>query len=147
VLPLRQDVDHGFSLVEVLIAVVILGVAFTGLLAGMATASLSSGVHRGQADAHMLLVSAAESMKDEGRNPFACSVGTYDPTVGVTAPAGWTLSDLTIDPSSLQSGYWNGTSFAVAACGTGTDLQRLTLVAASPDGRVRERLTIIKRRP
>lgn len=137
--------DEGTSLVEVLIAVVILGIAVPGLLSGLAAAALSSGIHRGEADAHVAIVSAAESVRDDARNPFSCTPASYDRTAGVFLPAGWSASNLVL--ASAESGYWGDGAFRTATCGPVTDLQRLTLRATSPDGRAVELLTVFKRRP
>lgn len=146
--------DGGFSLIEVLISIVIIGICFGGLLGAMGTSVLASGINREQADAHDVLVSAAEAVKDESRNAFSCaSPPTYNPLAGVTLPSDWaggtvrlgTAADVPAAP--LQSGYWDGAAFHVATCGTATDLQRITLIVTSPGARATERLTIFKRRP
>lgn len=139
--------DEGTSLVEVLIAIVILGIAVPGLLSGLAAAALSSGVHRGETDAHVLIVSAAESLRDDARNPFSCTLSAYNPLAGVALPAGWSASNIQLNLLSAQSGYWGDGAFRTATCGPVTDLQRLTLTATSPDGRAVEQLTVFKRRP
>lgn len=139
--------DAGFSLVEVLISLVIIGICFAGLLGGMGTSIVASSIHRAQADGHALIVSAAESLKDDARNPFSCDVSTYDVTSGVVPPSGWATSDVTLLAGSVEHGYWDGSSFASEPiCGAGTDLQRITLQVTSPDGRATEELTVFKRR-
>ena len=140
--------EDGFSLVEVLISVVIMGICFAGLLAGMGTSALSSGLHRGQADGHTLLVSAAEAVRDQQRNPFSCATSGYDLTEEVVLPDGWSASDVRIVTGSIEHGYWDGNGFAVAAsCGSGTDMQRMQVEVTTPDGRTSERISLIKRRP
>jgi prepilin-type N-terminal cleavage/methylation domain-containing protein len=140
--------DAGFSLAEVLVSVVILGIVFTGLLTAMGTAALSSGDHRDQTDGHVLLFSAEESVKDEGRNPFNCDVSTYNPTRGVTLPDGWSAANVSVESSSVQFGYWSAGAFRIltTGCVATTPLERITLIATSPDGRANERLTFLKRR-
>ena len=139
--------DEGTSLIEVLVAVVILGIAVPGLLSGLAAAALTSGIHRGQADAHVAIVSAAESLRDDARNPYSCTLTTYDVLRGVVLPDGWSAGDVQLDTTTAQSGSWGDGAFRTAACGPATDLQRLTLTATSPDGRATEQLTVFKRRP
>lgn len=143
----RRSSDEGTSLVEVLVAIVILGIAVPGLLSGLAAAALTSGVHRGETNAHVSVVSAAESLRDDARNPFNCTLSTYNPLSGVTLPTGWSAANVKLVTASAQSGYWGDGAFKTAACGPATDLQRLTLKATSPDGRAVEQLTIFKRRP
>ncbi len=47
------DSEGGFSLIEVLITVVIMGLGFVAILAGMATSATSASVHRTQAVAEL----------------------------------------------------------------------------------------------
>lgn len=138
--------DTGSSLVEVLIAVVILGIAVPGLLSGLAAVALTSGVHQGQADAHLAVVSGAEAVRDEARNPFDCAPMDYTPVAGVLLPSGWS-SPANLRVTAAESGYWLDGGFQVASCSAATDLQRITLEASSPDGRAAEQLTVFKRRP
>lgn len=143
----RPHDDVGTSLVEVLVAVVILGIAVPGLLTGLATAAITSGVHRSQTDAHVVIVSAAEALRDDARNPFSCAPTSYDLLDGVQLPAGWSPADVQLDVGAAQAGSWVDGAFQVAVCSATTDLQRLTLRATSPDGRAVEQLTVFKRRP
>lgn len=141
----RRGDESGFSLVEVLISVVIMGICFAGLLGGMGMSILGSSIHRSQADGHALLVSAAEAVKDQTRNPYACPP-TFTFASGVTAPSGWSISDVAV--TKVEHGYWDGGgTFVVATDCTTVDLQRITLRVTSPDGRALETLTVIKRRP
>ncbi len=143
----RSD-DAGFTLVECLISVAILGIAFAALLGGMATSAITSDYHRKEATAHTVLVSAAEAVKDTNRNPFRkadCSgEAVYNPYTGITLPSpSWTITSDSVK-------YWNGTSFATgyaANCKTAYPLQLITLSVHSPDGRAVETVGVVKRGP
>ena len=84
----RAEGERGETLVEVLIALGILGIAFVAILAGMATSINLSGRQRGQANADVVLVSAAESVKSQ--QYVACATASTYPASGVTLPSGWT---------------------------------------------------------
>ncbi|MCW2929017.1 MAG: hypothetical protein JWM86_2985 [Thermoleophilia bacterium] len=152
-----RDESVGSSLIEVLISIAIIGVCFGGLLGAMGTSVVASGVNREQADAHAVLVSAAEAVKDDSRNPFTCTTADYNPLSGVMLPTDWMtagasgsvrLGTATDTPAAApQTGYWDGVGFHPTTCSSATDLQRITLIATSPGKRATERLTIFKRRP
>ncbi|GIV00032.1 MAG: hypothetical protein KatS3mg014_1647 [Actinomycetota bacterium] len=56
--------DDGFSLVEILLTIAIVGIAFAAILGGMVTSIVVSDLHRKQAVADALVRSAAEAVKD-----------------------------------------------------------------------------------
>lgn len=147
--------ETGASLIEVLVAIVILGTAFAAILGGMATSILTSDIHRKEASANTVLVSAAEAITDETRNPYRplCSAALppYNPTAGVDyLPAKYLVKIL------LPVRHWNGAGLGGTATtnpfddtcpqGTDTGLQQVTLVVRSIDNRAVEMLSVIKRR-
>jgi type II secretory pathway pseudopilin PulG len=137
----RVRSERGDTLVEVLIAIAVVGISSTALLAGLATAINLSGTHRGQANADVVLVSAADSVKNQ--TYVACpsvSTASYNPTQGVSLPAGWSNSNLTI--STVKG--WNGSAF-VACPATDGKLQLVTITATTPDGRSTESVDVVKR--
>jgi type II secretory pathway pseudopilin PulG len=86
------------ALIELLVAISILGICSTALLAGLATVIQTSATHRDSADANVVLVSAAESVKDAEFAPCASAAGAYLAfVVAHTAwPDGWTGDELEI---------------------------------------------------
>lgn len=138
----RAAVEEGFTLVECVISIAILGIAFAALLGGMATSATTSDFHRKEATANTLLVSSAEAVKDEIRNPFRnanCSTSAaYNPYTGITLPTpSWTITSAPVQ-------YWNGTAFG-ATCFPAYRLQLVTLSVHSPDGRAVETVGVVKR--
>src|SRR5205807_937704 len=63
--------ERGDTLVEVLVAIVIVGVAFVAILGGMATSIVGSDIHRKQSTEETALASLAEAMKDDQAVPYA----------------------------------------------------------------------------
>lgn len=138
--------DDGFTLVEVLIALAILGISFAALLGGMQASILGSDTHRQYASAGAVLLQAAEAVKDDNRNPFRSCVqiaggATYNPYTGVAdLPAGWAASGA-IKVDKIE--HWDGTAFT-AVCSDAWRLQRVSLSVRSADGRATERLAVVK---
>jgi hypothetical protein len=140
----RLTSERGDTLVEILIAVAILGIAFAGILAGLATAISLSGRQRGQASADIVLVSSADSVKNQAY--VSCptvSASSYSATSGVTLPAGWAASNLTI--TAFKS--WNGTTWSATCPATDKNVQLVTITASAPDGKSSESVDVVKRRP
>ena len=127
--------QEGTTLVEVLVAVAILGIAFVAVLGGMATSIMSSDIHRKQADSMAVLTRYAEVVKAAG---YTACASTYSPPF--SPPSGY-------QPSVTGVRYWDGTAFQ-ASCGPDKGLQRVSLkLEVSPSSGPPETLDVIKRAP
>jgi len=123
--------EEGVTLVEILVAVSILGIAVVTLTGGIGTAILGSDIHRKQATSETLVRSAAESMKAVTYSP--CPASYPVPSVPTGFSAATTVS------------YWNGTAFAGTCPTPDTGLQRISISISSSDGRATESVDILKR--
>jgi Tfp pilus assembly protein PilV len=139
--------DRGESLIELLVAVLIMGTAVVAVVGGLGTAIMITDIHRKQATASAYLRALAT---------------TVDSAV-VGAPGYKTCPSLTwyvANPYSPAPGYsaqitevsyWNGTSFVVVvpSCNPANDLgvQRVSLSVSTTDSRVNERIDIVIRKP
>jgi prepilin-type N-terminal cleavage/methylation domain-containing protein len=146
--------DAGVTLVELLVTVAILGIAFVAVIGGMTTSIMGSDIHRKQATAETVLRNYAEALKPTTTPYTACATPTtaaYAPaTLGVVAPSGYTASIADVE-------YWDGNPTplqfvsSLGSCGdpTPTDngMQRISLQVTSSDGRATERIAIVKRKP
>jgi type II secretory pathway pseudopilin PulG len=82
--------DAGETLIEVLITMIIVGVAISALVAGIATSVLATSRHRDHATANALLRSYAEAVKENARTGYIPCASSYDNLDGRYAqPAGW----------------------------------------------------------
>jgi prepilin-type N-terminal cleavage/methylation domain-containing protein len=147
------DREEGFSLVELLVTIVIVGVTFSALLGGLMTSTSVSSLHRKQAAADAVARSAAEWVKDSVANPYApCATsGTYSFS-SFPLPSGYTVS---IPGGGVEN--WNpvGTvpvtapyapQFETSQSGcTDHGLQRITIVVTSADSQVSETVQVLKR--
>jgi prepilin-type N-terminal cleavage/methylation domain-containing protein len=88
----RGKGDAGVTLVEILFAIVIIGVAVSALFAGLGTGALSSKSHRDLATADTVLRSYAEAAKAAVRSSCTSSGGSY--TIAYTPPSGYTVNSL-----------------------------------------------------
>jgi prepilin-type N-terminal cleavage/methylation domain-containing protein len=122
--------ERGSTLVEVLVAVALLGIAFTAILGGLGTAVQTSGQHREEADANAALVSAAETVKAANFAPCSNALATYRDFVRVNTPLpdGWSSSDLDV---------------VDVGCTTAA-LQMVTVSAHGPDSPTVRSLTVAK---
>src|SRR3954465_11186846 len=90
--------ESGFSLVEVMITIVIVGIAFAAILDGLLTALTVSSVHRQQAPADVVARSAAEWVKDEAQNQY----DTTSPNVSSYSLSGLPTGDNTAAISAIK---------------------------------------------
>ena len=124
----------GFTLVEMLLAVSILGIAVVTLVGGLMTAITVSDLGRRQSEGQVALRAFAEAV---AADPYTSCASSY-PASAFSAPAGYT--------ASLAVTYWDGAAFT-GSCGTDTGLQRVRLTVTATDGRGVEVLTMAKRKP
>lgn len=136
--------DRGVSLVEVLIAVAIMGLAMTAILGAIGTQISGTRVHRDQSNAAAVLTAAAERVKAA---PYALC-GSAQPAYKaaaeqVTLPSDWTSKGWSAGQAvQIEVSFWNGSSFVAAPCSDSASgdtagllrLQQVTVTAAGPDG-------------
>lgn len=136
----RARADAGETLTEVLVTIVILGIAVAGISAALLVTNRTSALHRQQALAQGALRSWAEQV---AAGPYtACAPAGTFPLPSPAPPAG-----LTAAVSGVE--YWNGTAFA-ASCGTDTGVQRVTLRITATTGRttpLTESVAVVVRKP
>jgi prepilin-type N-terminal cleavage/methylation domain-containing protein len=128
--------DAGFSLVETLIAVAILGLGVVTVVGGMMTSITIGDLERRQAEGQTALRAYAEAV--DGDTYTGCA--TSYPAAAFSAPTGWT--------AAITVAYWStATSTFTSTCGTDSGLQRITLTVSGTDGRGSESLRLGKRAP
>jgi type II secretory pathway pseudopilin PulG len=149
----RVPSEGGDTLIEVLLALVIISLSVVALLGALVTSLASSGEHRSLSDIDTVLKSYAENAKYdiELQQP---SPG-YAPCASVTTsmyngqaisppsvPAGWS------SPYIVGIKFWDNTTGAFDSASTcqPSDYQLLTLGASAPNG-VSQTLTVGLRNP
>jgi type II secretory pathway pseudopilin PulG len=136
--------DGGESLLELVIAVTIMGIAVVAIVSGIATSILMSDINRKQATAGAYVRNYAEAVETyvAGGNFNTTSSPSYGAgTVGFTVPSGGYVASV----SSVTC--WNDTTAQFGACPTTASVQRVALTVASSDARASEGLVVIVRQP
>jgi type II secretory pathway pseudopilin PulG len=133
--------DGGETLVELIVAVAILGIAAVAILAGMQLSVKASDIHRKEATGGAHVRSFAEAIQDYvdtvGYRPCGSAKNDYQAVAA--------LPTYTASVESIQS--WTGTGWG--ACDS-RGIQRVDLKVTSPGNasrRVEETLTVILREP
>jgi len=146
------DRDEGFSLAEVLVTIVIVGITFSAILGGLMMSIRVSDLQRTEATADAVARSAAEWVKDSVRNPYVPCGGTGAYSLaGLPTPSGYSATITSVAYSDGAAPATTGTydlpSHIQATCPSGGDkgLQRITIVATSSDGQAAETVQIMKR--
>ena len=141
------DHEHGETLLEILVSVTIMGIAFVAIIAGIGTTLLSSDIHRQNATAEAVVRTYAERLLDPVDVPYVdcATTSNYANPIGFSLPgAGWTASI-----TSVLKWQGNTPPTFTSTCTTDQGLQQLTLRVQSPPGnhQATETLVVVKREP
>jgi type II secretory pathway pseudopilin PulG len=131
----RQRDEYGTTLVELLITVVILGIAFTALLGGIANGMVTSDVNRKQAQSSALLRAYAENVAY-----VPCAGPPPAPVAPVSIPAGY-------QPVVVITHLNAAGAFQALCAVPDTGIELLTISVGSTDQRATESLAVVKRDP
>jgi prepilin-type N-terminal cleavage/methylation domain-containing protein len=150
--------EGGFTLIEVLVTLSIVSIAFVAILSAISVMIVSSAEHRELTDAEAAVRNAAEFVRNEADVP-------YQPCGAAPAPqAAYDGMVVAADDAELAvaSGYavgvaavepWNGdadpaTFAAAGTCPAGGDrgVQRVTVRVTTPSGSTQD-LLVVKREP
>ena len=147
--------DDGETLIELIIAVAIMGITVVAIVGGFATSILMSDIHRKQATAGAYLRNYAEALQG---SYVSCSSPGTAPNYGATLapPTGFDPPTTTVrfwDNTSASFKFWDKKS-ATFSTGSSLDcpatdpgLQQVTLTLPSTDLRASESLVVVVRKP
>ena len=136
--------DRGESLIELLVAVLIMGTAVVAVVGGLGTAIMMTDIHRKQA-------AVAAHLNDLRRQHRKRQSPLHRPRSTSIAPTTASYPDYTpgapYNADVTQVRYWNGSAFAATCAGERHGVQRVTLRVWSTDGRVDQTMDLIIRKP
>lgn len=147
-----QSHECGLTLVETLVAVAIMGLAFASILGALATSITGSDLHRKQAIAQTVLRNKAELVK---KTPYQIcgTAGSYEAQVAYTPPApdagfGSTVTAVDHYATIVSGGAARPSPVpSPATCPVADEgFQRLTIRVTSPQGEVDKTMKVFKRR-
>ena len=137
--------ERGASLIEVLVATLIITIVFVAILTGMGASIRLTDYHKQRAQTENVLVSGVERVKAVPK--VACATAndsSYTDAARAAATAqGWPAASTVI----VSIEYWDGTGYGSTCYDNATNglpLQRITLRVAHPGGRVVQTLAFVK---
>jgi len=152
-MPASVSDERGETLIELIIAIAIMGIAFIGIIGAMSSGVVASATHRSQADARAVLIASVEKLKSSDTvyvncaTPATASYVSAARSVAVpTEPATWTPAAIQI--TSIT--YWDGTTntFGSSCQDVSAPLNRLQLIrmaVTSPENNTTESASFVKR--
>jgi len=134
--------ESGFSLLEVVMAVAIIGIGFVALLGAMATSVKASGLARTQAVAELEVRRYAELI----------SAATWSSTATYPVPSGVPSADAVASPfnlvvdTSVPAPICRDAVGSVLSCSSsGVQTQTITVGIRATDNKVQESVQVVKR--
>ena len=131
--------QRGETLLELVIAISLMGLAIVAVMAGLTTTVLLSDVQKKQATAVTLVRSYAEALQKFVADGHYVACATSYTVPGFPVPAGFTAKT-----GSVQ--YWTG-GLWLPLCLPDRGLQKVRVSVASADGRASEYLDVVLRKP
>lgn len=134
--------DAGFTLIEILVAVALLGIAVTAIVSGMMTSILTTDVHRKQATGESVMRGYAEAAKSSATASYSSCATTY--AITGFNPNGYSMQ-VAVDYWDAGSSSWKPQP--APNCLTVNTVQRLRLAVWSEDRRSEETVQLVVRKP
>lgn len=147
--------EDGVSLIEVLVAVVIMGVTFASILGAISTAIIGSDIDRAQVKVETELRSFAEYVKDQGyKTPMSLTACV---STGGTYGSGYVSTQAGVTATATGVSFWvpgsNPATFVVPStppptdpvCATNSGLHGVTLTATTSNPSATETVHIFVR--
>lgn len=131
--------ERGETLLELVIAISLMGLAIVAVMAGLTTTVLMSDVQKKQATAATLVRSYAEALQQRVANGNYVACASSYTVPGFPVPEGFTAKT-----GSVQ--YWTGVLW-LPLCLPDRGLQKVRVSVASADGRASEYLDVVLRKP
>lgn len=151
--------DEGFSLVEVLISIAIMGLAVTAVLGAFATQVAGGRAHRDQSNASTVVTTVAEAVKAATYNATCDAVASQAAyraaAQSIALPSDWVAKgwSTTNAVEVSQPRYWTGTGFGATCNDTSAvdtarlfRVQQVNVTVTGPAGDT-QTLTVTKTGP
>lgn len=146
----RRDRDAGVTLVELLIAVVLLGTGVAAMLTALTVTISATATERDHANAHAWLQSAADTLYRSERmdcteNTLAEIEAAYQLVLDSSEdPEGWHAVGGLIEIVSPVL-FWDGDQYqGVCYDDQNINLQLITIQVSNPDGKIVETVQVVK---
>ncbi len=144
--------DGGFSLIEVLISIVLIGLVVVPLLQAVSTSIVASSTSRSAAQVETALVNAADRVN---RAPIHCDYTIYAQAAvqtqwGPDAGDRVVLTQFYYVPgaNATQNGSWLEGIPGTPACKNGTpsdgEVQKVRMTITSPDNKISRTIEVVK---
>ncbi len=136
--------ERGETLIELIVALSILGIAAVAILAGVMTSIRASTLHRNEASGGAYVRSFAEAIQNHvdtsgGYASCGSAAATYQGVAVPSLPPGYTKA-----VTDVQS--WTGSTWG-ACTTTGIQRVRLTVTTTGGNAKADEKLTVVLRQP
>lgn len=138
----RGQEEAGFTLIEMLIVMMLLGVGFVAVLGGMTTSMISSTLHRDQAQAETEVRRYAEVLKETATST-ACPASYAG--VAFTPVAKGPDGTLYTAAAPVVVDYLDASGASVACTASPKPLQVVRVSVTSADGKATETVEVLKR--
>lgn len=142
-----RERDGGFTFVETVLTIVLIGIVVVPVLAAVRGAVHISSTSKAAAEIQTVLINAADRVQ-RADGTATCDFSTFAENAAVAA--GWPAEDVDVDQQYLDvaTGTWVAGPAYGAACPDGDPQQRtasrITITATSPTGDLQRSIQVVK---
>jgi prepilin-type N-terminal cleavage/methylation domain-containing protein len=144
----RPGRDGGFSFIEVVVTIVLLGVVVTAILTAVRASIQASSVSRTAAQVESVLLNAVDRVNRAPRADVTFQCDLTAPVVAAVETQGWPVANASVSQEFLDAGSWQTGLPGAEACPPGGFrqglVQRISITITSPDGELSRSIQVVK---
>lgn len=139
----RSRPDRGFSFIEVVVTIVLLGTVVVGVLAAVRASVHASTISRDAAEVETVLLNAVDRVNRASRTDIGLQCDLSIPVQAAVQTAGWPATSASSAQWHRASGKWEPNACPAGGFAAGL-VQRVEITVTNPSGNITRSIQVVK---